>query len=71
MLVGRAGKKVDLVVRGARVLDPGEGIDAMLDVRVDSGVIVELGTTVPANGHAVVDGEGNIVGRFSDGREPD
>ena len=29
----------DLVVRGARVLDPVEGIDAVCDVRVDNGTI--------------------------------
>jgi len=30
----------NVVFRGARVLDPGEGIDAMLDVRIDDGVIL-------------------------------
>ena len=39
MLYGKNGRKDDLVVRGARVLDPVEGVDAVLDVRVDKGVI--------------------------------
>ena len=32
----------DLVIRGARVLDPVEGIDARLDVRIDDGTIAEV-----------------------------
>ena len=32
----------NLVVRGARVLDPAEGIDARLDVRIDDGTIAEV-----------------------------
>ena len=35
MLAGRTGAE-NIVVRGARVLDPVEGIDTMLDVRIDN-----------------------------------
>ena len=42
ILAGPTGAD-DLVVRGARVLDPAEGIDGVLDVRVDRGVISEIG----------------------------
>ena len=38
ILVGKHGSE-SLVIRGARVLDPVEGVDTLLDVRVDSGVI--------------------------------
>jgi dihydroorotase len=48
----------NLVVRGARVLDPVEKIDAVLDVRVDGGTIAELGTRLDPNGHRVVDAAG-------------
>ena len=56
-LFGSDGRRDDLLVRGARVLDPAEGIDAVLDVRVDRGVVSELGRGIDANGHRVVDGE--------------
>jgi dihydroorotase len=66
MLTGRRGAD-DIVVRGARVLDPAEGIDAVLDVRVDRGVIVQLGDRLPANEHRVVEGAGlTLVPGFVD-----
>ena len=61
MLFGRNGAKDDLVVRGARVVDPVEGIDEALDVRVDAGVISEIGPSVDANGHRVVDADGLVL----------
>jgi dihydroorotase len=61
MLFARGGATEDLVVRGARVVDPTEGIDGRLDVRVDDGVISQLGTTVDGNNHRVVDGDGLVL----------
>jgi dihydroorotase len=61
MLFGKMGQSVDLLVRGARVLDPGEKLDAVCDVRVDGGVVSQLGTSVDANGHRVVDGTGLVL----------
>jgi dihydroorotase len=61
MLFAREGKPADLVVRGARVLDAAEGVDATLDVRVDGGTIAELGTGLATNNHRVVDGEGLVL----------
>jgi dihydroorotase len=58
MLFGKNGRKDDVVVRGARVLDPVEGVDTVCDVRVDGGTIAEFGTSLDANGHRVVDGAG-------------
>jgi dihydroorotase len=51
----------DLVVRGARVVDPAEGLDATCDVRVDGGTIAQLGTSLEANGHRVVEGAGLVL----------
>jgi dihydroorotase len=51
----------DVVVRGARVVDPTEGIDARLDVRVDGGTIVAVAEHVDANEHRVVDAEGLVL----------
>jgi dihydroorotase len=61
MLIGKNAPKEDIVVRGARVLDPVQGLDAMVDVRVDAGTIVQIGTDVDANGHRVVDGIGLVL----------
>jgi dihydroorotase len=43
------------------VLDPAEGIDAVLDVRVDAGIVSAFGPAVEANGHRVVDGDGLVL----------
>ncbi|MGB2874453.1 MAG: dihydroorotase, partial [Gaiellaceae bacterium] len=61
MLFGKNGLRDDLVVRGARVVDPVEGIDAVCDVRVDAGSVAQLGTNVEANGHRVVEGAGLVL----------
>ena len=66
MLVGREGRD-DVVVRGARVLDPVEGIDQTLDVRIDGGVIAQLGRDLDTNEHRIVDGNGlTLVPAFID-----
>jgi dihydroorotase len=51
----------DLVIRGARVLDSTEGIDARLEVRIDGGTIVDVAEHVDANGHRVVEAEGLLL----------
>ena len=61
MLFVKEGAGENLVVRGARVLDPAEGIDATIDVRVDNGVITALGTDLDTNSHRVVDADGLVV----------
>jgi dihydroorotase len=61
MLYGKNGHLDDLVVRSARVIDPGEGIDGLLDIRVDGGVITEIGLNVSPNGHRVVEGRGLVL----------
>ncbi|HSC72709.1 MAG TPA: dihydroorotase [Gaiellaceae bacterium] len=61
MLFAQAGAPENVVVRGARVLDPVEGVDAVLDVRVDDGVIAALGTDLDTNSHRVLDAEGLVL----------
>ena len=61
MLLVKDGPWQDLVVRGARVLDPVEGVDAQIDVKVDDGVIAELGSNLGVNGHKVIDGAGLVL----------
>jgi dihydroorotase len=60
-LFARDTPRADLVIRGARVVDPAQGVDATLDVRVDDGVIAHVGDRVDANGHLVVDGTGLVL----------
>ena len=57
MLAGRTGAE-NIVVRGARLLDPVEGIDTTLDVRIDNGVIAQIGENLDTNEHRVIDAAG-------------
>ena len=42
----------DLLLRGGRVIDPSQGLDGTLDVRVKDGRIHELGQDLPGDsGH--------------------
>jgi dihydroorotase len=61
VLSHRVQPPADLLVRGAHVLDPREGVDAALDVLVRSGEIAELGapgTLTAPEGAEVLEGEG-------------
>jgi dihydroorotase len=51
----------NVVFRGARVVDPVEGIDATLDVRIDHGVIAAVAQRVDANEHRVVEAKGLVL----------
>jgi dihydroorotase len=57
MLAGGTGTD-NIVVRGARVLDPVEGIDITLDVRIDNGVIAQIGENLDTNEHRVIEAAG-------------
>ena len=58
MLFAKAAPGENLVVRGARVLDPAGKVDGVLDVRIDGGMIAELGSRLDSNSHRVVEAEG-------------
>ena len=60
ILVGPRGAD-NVVVRGARVLDPTAQLDAVADVRVDNGTIAQIGDRLDANGHRVVEGSGLVL----------
>jgi len=52
----------DVVIRGARVLDPRAGLDAVRDVVVREGRIAEIGEAPPApEGAEVIDAEGLVA----------
>jgi dihydroorotase len=61
MLFGKDGPLESIVVRGARMVDPVEGVDATFDVRIDNGVIAALGTELDTNSHRVIAGEGLVL----------
>jgi dihydroorotase len=42
MLVARNGRRDSLTIEGARVIDPGEGVDQALDVTIENGLISRL-----------------------------
>ena len=57
MLYSKSAPGENLIIRGARVLDPVAGVDSLLDVRIDGGTIAELGSRLDTNAHRVVAGE--------------
>jgi dihydroorotase len=61
MLSCKGGQKDNLIVRNARVLDPAEGVDAQLDVKINGGVIAQLGERLDTNAHRVLEGEGLLL----------
>ena len=61
MLFAKDTPRENIVVRRARVVDPVAGVDAVLDVRVDGGTVAQLGTSLEANGHRVVQGAGLVL----------
>jgi dihydroorotase len=60
-LVGKSAPQENTVVTGARVLDPAAGVDALVDVRVDNGVITAIGTNLDRNGHRVIEAAGLVL----------
>jgi dihydroorotase len=61
MLCTKSRRGEDIVIRGARVLDPVEKIDATLDVRIDTGTIAAVGERLDTNSHRVVDAAGLVL----------
>ena len=61
MLNQKQLQPANVVIRGARVLDPTEGIDATLDVRIDGGTIAAVAEQVDTNEHRVIDAAGLVL----------
>jgi dihydroorotase len=60
MLAGPVGQE-NIVVRGARIVDPLQRVDAILDVRIDQGVIAQIGEGLDTNEHRVIDAAGQTL----------
>ncbi|MBD0329184.1 MAG: dihydroorotase [Thermoleophilia bacterium] len=61
MLVSNSRRRENVIIRGARVLDPTAGVDEVLDVRVDGGVVSALGHDLDTNEHHVLEGAGRVL----------
>jgi dihydroorotase len=61
MLFAKDFPRENIVVRGARVIDTAAAVDAVLDVRIDEGVIAALGQNLDTNSHRVIDAEGLVL----------
>ena len=64
LLCTKDSPRDDLIIRGARVLDPVGSIDAALDVVVDRGLVSRLdqpGAAASRNGHRVIEAEGHLL----------
>ena len=51
----------ETIIRGGRVIDPANGIDAVLDVHLRDGYVVAVGNALGAPGARVVEATGRIV----------
>jgi dihydroorotase len=50
-----------LVIRGGRIVDPSQEIDAKLDLRIEDGDVAEIGEAIEADGAEVFDASGRVV----------
>ena len=54
--------RFELLIKGGRVLDPGAGLDGVLDVAIDGGAIAAVEAGIPADTAArVIDASGQLV----------
>ena len=57
-----AGVPADLLITGARIVDPGSGLDgAALDVRIHDGVIAEVGPELPRSEIETIEADGQVL----------
>jgi dihydroorotase len=54
-------KKLLIVIKGGRIVDPSQGIDGTLDLLLEDGLVADLAPRVPARGAEVVDASGLVV----------
>ena len=50
----------DWLIRGARLIDPSQGVDERLDIRLADGIIQEIGEGLEAHGEEILNAEGLI-----------
>ena len=53
---------MDLLIKGSRIVDPGQGIDRIADIAFSGGVVERIDDTIaPDNAKALIDATGKIV----------
>ena len=50
-----------ILIRGARVIDPAQGMDTVADVLVLDGVIAAIGPALPTNGARIIEAKGLVA----------
>jgi dihydroorotase len=55
------GQEVDLIIKGGHVIDPKNGIDAIMDVSIDEGKVLAVAPNLGADAFRVVDATGMYV----------
>ncbi len=50
-----------MIIKGGRVIDPANGIDAVADILIKDGIIAAIGKDISADDAEVINAEGNIV----------
>jgi dihydroorotase len=50
-----------LVIRGARVVDPSQGLDRVVDVLIENGTVSAIGGSIPREGTEVLDARGLVA----------
>lgn len=51
-----------MLIQNARVIDPSQGLDEVMDLLLEDGKIAQLGSNLPAQNAQVVDGTGLVAG---------
>jgi dihydroorotase len=52
---------MNVLIRGGRVVDPSQNLDALRDVRIENGLVVEIGEHLQARGEETFDASNAIV----------
>ena len=50
-----------MLIQNARVIDPSQGLDEVMDLLLEDGKIAQLGSNLPAQNAQVVDGTGLVA----------
>lgn len=59
--VSLVAQEVDLIIKGGHVIDPKNGIDAIMDVSIDEGKVLAVGENLGTDAFQVIDAKGLYV----------
>ena len=52
---------MSMIIKGGRLIDPASGIDAVADILIDDGIIMEIGRDITREDAEVIDAGGHLV----------